>query len=139
MTKELVPIVLACAVWGFHLRHQVVRFQCDNSAVVAALQKGSAKDEHVMLLLRSLWFLTAFHDFSLQSAHIPGIENSRADQLSRNNMHIFFHSNPQANQSLTPLPQPLLELVGETKPDWTSYTFRKLFHTIIAKAWLPLL
>jgi len=90
-----------------------------------------------MHLLRSLWFFTAFHDFSLQPAHIPGIENSGADQLSRNNMHIFFHSNSQANQSPTPLPQPLLELVGATKPDWTSYTFRELFHTIIAKAWPP--
>jgi len=135
MIKELVPIVLACAVWGFHLRHQVVRFQCDNSAVVAALQKGSAKDEHVMHLLRSLWFFTAFHDFSVQSAHIPGVNNCRADQLSRNNMHIFFLSNPQANQFPTPLPQPLLELVGTTRPDWTSHTFRKLFHTTIARAW----
>ena len=74
VTEELVPIVLACTAWGFHLRHQVVCFQCDNSAIVAALQKGSAKDEHVMHLLQSLWFLAAFHDFSSQSAGITGIK-----------------------------------------------------------------
>lgn len=38
MTKELAPIVLACAVWGKELRRKAVQFQCDNAAVVAVLQ-----------------------------------------------------------------------------------------------------
>ena len=135
MTKELVPVILACAVWGTHLQHKTVRFQSDNSAVVAALQKGSAKEKHVMHLLRSLWFFTAFYDINLLAAHIPGVSNCRADQLSRNNMLTFFTSNPQANRLPTPLPHSLLVMVGSTKPDWTSQAFRRLFHTIITKAW----
>ena len=62
MTKELAPIVLACAVWGKELSSKAVQFQCDNAAVVAALKKGSAKDEFIMHLLRSMWFFTAFYN-----------------------------------------------------------------------------
>ena len=90
MTKELAPIVLACAVWGKELSSKAVQFQCDNAAVVAALKKGSAKDEFIMHLLRSMWFFTAFYNINIQAVHIPGSCNSRADQLSRNNMHMFF-------------------------------------------------
>jgi len=131
MTKELVPVIPACAVWGSHLQYKAVWFQCDSSAVVAALQKGSAKEKHVMHLLRSLCFFMAFYDINLQSAHISGVSSFRADQLSRNDMLTFFTSNPQANWLPTPLPHPFLVMVGATKPDWISQAFRRLFHTIM--------
>ena len=51
MAKELLPIVLSCAVWGPTLARHKVLFQCDNSSVVAALQKGSAKDAPAALLM----------------------------------------------------------------------------------------
>ena len=56
MSKELLPIVLSCAVKGPLLARQKVPFQCDNSSVVAALQKDSARVSTVMHLLRCLWF-----------------------------------------------------------------------------------
>ena len=59
MTKELVPIVLSCAVWGPQIARHTVLFRCDNSSVVAAVRKGSAKEANVMHLLRCLWFFTA--------------------------------------------------------------------------------
>ena len=121
--KELVTIVLAYEVWGFHLRHQVVCFQCDNSAVVAALQKRLSKRWTCNAFATIPVVFKAFHDFSLQSAGIPGIENCRADQLSCNNMHIFFTFNPQANQLPTTAP---LGVCRGSKPNWTYYTFRKL-------------
>lgn len=62
MAKELVPIILCPAVWGLQMRRKVILFQCDNSAVVAAVKKGSSKDPLVMHLLRSLWF---FFDIAL--------------------------------------------------------------------------
>ena len=48
MPKELVPIVLSCAVWGPSLSRKRVLFQCDNAGVVAAIRKGSAKEALVM-------------------------------------------------------------------------------------------
>lgn len=57
IAKELLPIVLSTAVWGPQLRRHQVLYQCDNSSVVAAIKKGSARDVVVMQLLGSLWFL----------------------------------------------------------------------------------
>ena len=37
MARELVPIVLSCAVWGPRMAHKSVCFQCDNTGVVAAI------------------------------------------------------------------------------------------------------
>ena len=65
---------------------------------MVALQKGPAKDKHVMHLSRSLWFFTTFYDINLQPEHILRVSNYRADQLSRNYMLIFFNSNPQDSQ-----------------------------------------
>ncbi len=132
MAKELVPIVIACAIWGHHLKHKVVLFQCDNMSVVAAVQKGSSKETFVMHLLRCLWFFTAYYDIALHIEHIAGTQNNTADQLSRYNMQSFFHSNPQASLFPTPLPQELLAIVGTTEPDWTSQAFKQLFSSTIA-------
>lgn len=127
------PIVLACAAWGPLLQRQVVSFQCDNMAVVTAVQKGSAKDDHVMHLLRSLWFFTSHYDVALRIIHIAGVLNTAADQLSRHNMSQFFSSNPQARLLPTPLPPELLQIVEAQAPDWTSPAFKRLFNTTTRK------
>lgn len=133
MAKELVPIVLSCAVWGPSMARKVVLFQCDNTAVVAAVRKGSSKDTIVMRLLRCLWFFVAHFDTCLTIEHLAGTHNIAADQLSRNNMHSFFLDNPQANQQQTPLPTELLQMVALQCPDWTSRGFKELFAATIRK------
>ena len=60
--KELVPIVIAVVLWG---RHWVVRHiccLCNNMAVVAAVNKGAARDPNLSHLLRLLAFNTAVFD-----------------------------------------------------------------------------
>ena len=135
IAKELVPIVLSTAVWGPQLAKHCVLFQCDNSGVVSALQKGSAKDPVVMNLLRCLWFFVAHYDIDLICEHIAGSYNSTADDLSRCNMLSFFSQNPSASPTPTPtpLPQPLLAITEVSGPDWTSPDFRRLFSCIIGK------
>ena len=93
MAKELLSIVLSCAVWGPTWARHKILFQCDNSSVVAALQKGSAKDNTVMHLLRCLSFFVAHYNIALMSEHIAGLDNCTADHLSRNNMYNFFFIN----------------------------------------------
>ena len=137
MAKELVPIVLSCAVWGPCMSRKRVLFQCDYSSAVAAIQKGSAKESLVMHRLRSLWFFVACFDITVKAEHLPGSLNSTADQLSRNQMSHFFHCNPQVDLLPTPLPVELLEIVSMTGPDWTSPAFTQLFSTIINRVLLP--
>ena len=99
-------------------QHKVL-FQCDNSSVVAALQKGSAKDKTVMHLLSCLWFFVAHYDIVLMPEHIAGVDNCTADHLSRNNMYNFFSINPQVSPIPTPvgpLLQQLLDQTGQLLP-----------------------
>jgi len=127
MEKELVPIVFICAVWGPLLQHKSVEFHCDNEGLVAAINKGSSKEETVMHLIRCLWFFTAIFDFHITVMHIAGIANNAADMLSRNQADEFLTAFPHNSNSPTPLPQSLFCLVSPSKVDWTSRQFRRLF------------
>ena len=49
-------ISLNLLVWGSLLSKTKIPFQCDNMSVVAAIKRGTAKDDTVMHLLRCLWF-----------------------------------------------------------------------------------
>ena len=127
MAKELVPVVLSCAVWAPLLTKKNVLLQCDNLSLVIAINKGSAKAPIVMHLLRCLWFFCAYFNITLTASHIPGASNTLADQLSRNLMVEFFKSCHDASRLPTLLPPPVLEIVSPEGPDWTSPSFSKLF------------
>ena len=117
MAKELVPIVFSCAVWGPQLSGRTILFRCDNSSIVAAVNKGTAKESIVMHLLRCLWFFTAFYDISLLCEHIAGKQNDLADHISRNHLQAFLCLNPQATFP-TPIPPPLHQLLVSPSIDW---------------------
>ena len=53
--KELIPIVMACMLWGNKWWRKAVRVHCDNEAVVEVLQKGCARDGDLMHLLRCVF------------------------------------------------------------------------------------
>jgi len=99
--KELVPIVIAAALWGPLWAHQHILAQCDNAAVVAIINHNDSKIPEAMHLIRCRAFLAAKYQFSLKAVHISGSSNNLADALSRNNHNYFLLHYPQAN----PLPQ----------------------------------
>ena len=133
MANELVPIVLSTEIWGPRLARHRVLYQCDNSGVVSALHKGSAKDPIVMNILRCLWFFIAHYDIDLTCKHIAGSQNNTADDLSRCNMQSFFSQNPSTSQRPSPIPPSLLAITEASGPDWTSPNFREIFSCIINK------
>ena len=53
MVKELVPIVLSLAIWGRKLAGSKVLFECDNSSVVAAVNRHYSKEQTAMHLSTS--------------------------------------------------------------------------------------
>lgn len=130
--KDLVPIVLAVAVWGKEWHGLTVQARCDNSAVVAILNWGSSLDPAVMHLMRCLAFILAKFQIDLFASHIPGLKNDLADALSRNNLSHFKCHYPQAAQDPTPLPQELLDITLVSKPDWTSAPWTDLWSAIFA-------
>lgn len=137
MAKELVPIILSCAVWGPVITKKTTIFQCDNRAVVDAINKGSSKDIMVMHLLRCLWFFTAIFDAQIIATHIPGVTNTSADMLSRNQTSRFLATHPQASRSPTPLPWPLLHILSPTKLDWTTPLFLQQLKETLAQIHSP--
>ena len=112
MAKELVPIVISCAVWGPELAKCVFCVQCDNSIVVAAIKKGAARDSTVIQLLRWLWFFVAHYDIHLIPEHIPGVTNKTADHLSRCHMDHFFLQNPHASPTLSVIHLEIMKFQG---------------------------
>ena len=55
--KELLPVVVACALWGSHWRDMTVCCRCDNAAVVAILRSGTPRHSLVTHLLRYMLVL----------------------------------------------------------------------------------
>ena len=102
--KELVSIVVAVVLWGPHWAGQRVCCLCDNAAVVAAVNKGAARDPSLSHLLRLLAFATVTLDVQVTACHFPGVYNTSADALSRGRLQLFFSLNPQASPVPTIIP-----------------------------------
>lgn len=132
--KELVPIVVACAIWGRRWVGQAVRVSCDNTGAVAAVNSGYSRSPQLMHLLRCLFFIRAHFQLEVWACHIPGIQNTVADAISRNNLSVFFSQAPQARRNQTPVPQGLRSLLLEQQPDWTSTDWVALFSNCFRQA-----
>lgn len=104
-------------------------------AVIYAINKGSARDPKLMRLLRILAFFCAVHSIDLMERHVPGVNNTAADALSRNNLPVFFVSNPQASPVPLGVPLCLQELVFNQALRWTSPSWNQLFSTTLSTAW----
>ena len=118
--KELVPVVVAAAVWGQDWQGQTVKAWCDNSDVVAIVMSGSSRNPEAMHLRRCLAFLEAKWQFHLSCDHIRGRDNTAADALSRNRLSLFYSVHPQAKPNPTIVPAAVLDVLVVVKPDWIS-------------------
>ena len=135
--KELIPIVIAVAVWGHHWAGQRICCLCDNMAVVFAINKGSARDPQLMRLLRILFFFCAHYRTTITARHIAGVLNSSADALSRNNLSLFLSLNPQASPQPTAIPADLQLLLFNQSLRWTSPSWTRLFSSTLESVLHP--
>ena len=131
--KELVPVVLGLAVWGSKWQGKTIRCLCDNAAVVADLNSGRSKNDLVMHLLRSLFFITAKYNVYIVGEHIPGAENGAADALSRDNLPTFMQLVPHAHPTPTALPEELVEAIVLSQPDWMSPSWTNLLKNTLQR------
>ena len=125
--KEMVPVVIAIAVWGQNWQASMVQVFSDNMSVVCALTTGVARDPLLMHLLRCLQFFTAHFQIIIEAHHIAGVDNNAAYALSRNKLDVFLSCSPQAAPSPSPIPQSLLDMLLHNKPDWMSPSWRRMF------------
>ncbi len=127
--KELLPIVLAAALWGHSWRGTTVCCKCDNAAVVAIVNSGRSKVDRVMHLMRCLSFLLARWNMSFVCEHIPGVDNGAADALSRDSLSLFQELVPEAARDPTPIHEGLLQCLVEGTPDWTQVDWIAMFRS----------
>ena len=129
--KELLPIVVSAATWGRLWQGKHVVCFSDNMAVVHALNSRSVKYPPLMHLLRALFFIEAYFCLSLKAAHIAGVANTAADNLSRNNMLEFRVSFSQADPLPTPIPDGLLPLLLNLRVGWPSRSWCQQLNSIL--------
>ena len=120
-------MVMGCVIWGRQWQSQRVMAYCDNEAAVSVVNSGYSRDPQMMQLLRSLFFIAAWHGITVGATHIPGRDNTLADAISRNHMDVFFQQAPQASTIPSAVPEALLDLLISQQPDWTSPTWSRLF------------
>ena len=133
--KELLPIVVAAAVWGLQRARSRVRCQCDNQSVVCDIRSRHSRHPHMMHLLRCLFFLEARCQLDLSCVHVPGVLNDLADDLSRDRLSSFLHKVPSANHYPTPIPQQLIDLLMDPSGNWLSPTWTSLFNSTANRGW----
>ena len=128
--KELLPIVLAAAVWGKKWENKSLLCRCDNEAVVHIINTGTSRDPIAMGLMRCLYFIAAKFKLIVSATHLAGKANTLADALSRNNASHFLSTFSQAPHQRTLIPAALIDLLVGTKPDWTSPSWNRMFSSI---------
>ena len=93
--KELLPIIVATAIWGPWWKGLVVMCHCDNEAVVASIKGGYCRDPGMAHMLRYLFYLEVRFDILLTATHVAGVDNKAADAISRNKLDVFLISSPR--------------------------------------------
>ena len=132
--KELAPIMLAVALWGYQWGGTKVVCLCDNMSVVCANNKGSARDPKLTRLMRILSFFSAMYNIILVARYLPRAQNSSAVALSCDNVRLFLALNPQASPVPMVIPSELQELAFNRALIWNSPNWTRLFTTILATA-----
>lgn len=128
--KELLPIIVATAIWGSEWAGLTVLCHCDNQSVVAAVKGGYCRDPSMAHMLRCLFFLEAKFDITLTASHVAGVENGAADAISRNKLDAFFALLPQAQQMACRVPKGLVgRLLGQQ--NWTSDIWKGWLETLL--------
>ena len=80
---EMLNVYLALRIWAPHWAGKRVRFECDNQAVVSVIKSGRTRDMILAAYARNICMLTAVFDIEITVIHLPGVENTVADLLSR--------------------------------------------------------
>ena len=90
--------------WGKHWARKRLLIHCDNQAVVHVWHTGTTKRRSLMALVRALFFIAASQNFTVVLQHIPGVNNSITDALSRFQFYRFHRLATAADTDPTPTP-----------------------------------
>ena len=81
--KELLPILISCKLWVHQWKGKRLRFHCENLSVMNLWKNGTSLQGELMDIIRKLLYCSARQEFTVEVVHIPGVDNSISDTLSR--------------------------------------------------------
>ena len=102
---------MAFSIWGKELVGKIVILHTDNKALVSILNTKTSKSPRVMILLRLLVLKGLVHNIQFKGQHIIGVQNVKADSLSRLQWNRFRHVFPEADQLPSTVPDSFLRLI----------------------------
>ena len=102
--QEIFAIYTAVTIWENKLQNKQILIHCDNETVVTVINSGSCKNDRIMDVVRNLFFVCAKNNISISSQHVPGLENGKADALSRLQGDRFALLHPTAREKQTVVP-----------------------------------
>ena len=134
--NKLIPILIAALIWGRSWSRQKVLCYCDNQVVVAAIRSRSSAQTQIMHLLRCLFFIEAYSNFSLAAEYITSADNAIADALSQDNLYSF-QMVPGACRGPAPIHPQTAEVLLDPAAEWTSPAWMQQFRAISITASPP--
>ncbi|XP_053161001.1 uncharacterized protein LOC128349104 [Hemicordylus capensis] len=93
---EFFPIVVAIHLWADLFRDKTVHFWCDNQATVQVIDRQTSRSPRVMILVRAFVLACLHNNIQFLACHVPGVQNSLADALSRFQVQRFRQLAPEA-------------------------------------------
>ena len=90
------------------MANRCVLFFTDNAALVEIINKQTSKHKSVMVLLRDLVLSCLRYNILFRARHVPGLQNSQADYISRFQVDNFKELAPEADEFPTTVPANLL-------------------------------
>jgi Reverse transcriptase (RNA-dependent DNA polymerase) len=101
---EIIPIVIAAAIWGSRWERKRILLFCDNQATVNIVNKGRSSSSFIMSFMRRLTLFAMQHHFLLRAVYISSLDNGPADALSRFQLTRFRELVPSANHQSQAIP-----------------------------------
>ena len=101
--RELMAIVMCMAVFGHRMKSQCLKMYTDNQAILHCINTGSSKDDCIMSLIRALYWYTTLYSITYKAYYVASADNGPSDSLSRLDMDRFRKLCPDADISMTPL------------------------------------
>ena len=109
---------------------EIVKFICENQAVVEVINRGYSRDRTLMQLMCSLFFVVDKFNFWFEAANVPGVENNIADSISRIKLGVAFVLKPELSRVPSFFSQDGLSLLI-SEYSWTSQHWAQQFNSCL--------
>jgi hypothetical protein len=104
---ELFPIVSALCVWASSFANKCIVLHTDNMSIVDIINSQSSKDSLIMYLVRRLVVITLHNNILFHAVHVPGVNNTIPDLLSRQQVQAALRLDPRLSHVPVVLPPDL--------------------------------